>query len=72
MVRKGDHCHPNIAETGESKSVPVRDLLGRTAFENISLDSNLDMFILIEPKDVLLEWTKINSRKPVDNETKLS
>lgn len=59
-------------QAGESKSVPVRDLFGRTTFEKLSLDNRLDMFIRIEPKDVLLEWTKINSRKPVDNEAKLS
>lgn len=57
---------------GQSKSVPVRHLFGRTKLEQMGNRKGLDLFILIEPKDVLLEWTKMDAVRPVDNETKLA
>lgn len=53
--------------TGQSKSVPVRDILGRTALEKMGKQKGLDLFIRIEPKDVLLEWAKMDKTRPVDN-----
>lgn len=57
---------------GQIKSVPVRHLFGRTKLEQMGKRKGLDLFILIEPKDVLLEWTKMDAVRPVDNETKLA